>query len=245
MDFYKEDRAGRRVYCQICDIPRGIVSACFAGIVSVPHNTTILRTIPEMDKIIYFYAKFLGVLLCKFLFHLELKGKENLSGIEDACIVAPNHQSYLDPIVLGLAFPRRLKYFAKSDIFGIPGLSFLIRHLGAIPIERDIMSSMTMRQGVKILREGHWLVIFPEGTRSRNAQLLDPKQGIGFLHYKTKAPVVPVFLDGTGRALPVDSKFIRPVKIKVFVGKKIEVEGKDYPVIAQEIMESLKKLEPK
>ncbi|MBN1445427.1 MAG: 1-acyl-sn-glycerol-3-phosphate acyltransferase [Candidatus Omnitrophica bacterium] len=197
-----------------------------------------------MEKLIYFYARFLGTLLFKFFFHLEVKGRENLADVGSACIVAPNHQSYLDPIVLGLALPIRLKYFAKADIFGIPCLSFLIRHLGAIPIERDIMSSMTLRHGVKVLKEGNWLVIFPEGTRSRTSRLLEAKQGIGFLHYKSKAPVLPVFLDGPGRALPVDSKMIKPVKIRVFIGKKIEGSGKDYPSIAREIMDALGKLQP-
>ncbi len=198
-----------------------------------------------MENLIYFYARFLGILLFKFFFHLEVRGKENLAGIGDACIVAPNHQSYLDPIVLGLAFPRRLKYFAKADIFNIFGLSFLIRHLGAIPIERDIMSSMTLRRGVKILRAGNWLVLFPEGTRSKTLQLLEPKQGIGFLHYKSRAPIIPVFMDGTGKALPVDSKFILPVKIRVFVGEKIECEGKNYTAMAVEVMNALKRLKPR
>ncbi len=197
-----------------------------------------------MEKLIYFYARFLGTLLCKFFFHFEVKGTENLSDVGDACIVAPNHQSYLDPIILGLSLPRRLTYFAKADIFNIPVLSFLIRNLGAIPIDRDLMSSMTLRHGVKVLKQGNWLVIFPEGTRSRTAQLLEAKQGIGFLHYKSKAPILPVFIDGPGRALPVDSKMIRPVKIKVFIGKKIVSSGKDYPSIAREIMDALSKLQP-
>jgi len=136
---------------------------------------------------------------------------------------------------LGVAFPRKLKYFAKADIFNIPFLSFLIRHLGAIPIDRDIMSSMTLRHGVKILKEKNWLAIFPEGTRSRTGELAPPKQGIGFLHYKSGVPIVPVYMDGPGRALPVDSKFIRPVKIKVIIGRKIEMIGKDYAAIAQEV----------
>jgi len=200
---------------------------------------------PGMEKLIYFYAKFLGILLCKFLFHLEIRGLENLDGIGDSCIIAPNHQSFLDPPVLGLAFPRRLKYFAKTDIFKIPILSFLVRHLGAIPIDRDIMSSMTVRQGVKVLKEKNWLAIFPEGTRSRSEKMSPPKQGIGFLHYKSGAPIVPVWLDGTGRALPVFAHFIRPVKIKVIIGQKIETGGKDYAAIAQEVVEGIQKLKPK
>jgi 1-acyl-sn-glycerol-3-phosphate acyltransferase len=199
-----------------------------------------------METLIYFYARFLGWLLFKFLFHLEVRGLGNLEGIGDICIIAPNHQSYLDPPVLGLAFPRRLKYFAKADLFNIPFLSFLVRNLGAIPIDRDIMSSMTLRQGVKVLKEKNWLVIFPEGTRSRNKQqrMSPPKQGIGFLHYKSGAPIIPVWMDGPGRALPVDSRFIRPVKIKVIIGEKIEAEGKDYYSIAQEVVRAIQKLRP-
>lgn len=197
-----------------------------------------------MENLIYFYARFLGILLFKFLFHLEVRGIENLEGIGSSCIIAPNHQSYLDPPVLGIAFPRKLKYFAKADLFNIPFLSFLVRHLGAIPIDRDIMSSMTLREGIKVLKEKNWLVIFPEGTRSKSGKMSPPKQGIGFLHYKSRAPVIPVWLEGPGRALPVDSKFIKPVKIKVIIGKKIETEGKDYVAIAQEVVEAIENLKP-
>ncbi len=199
-----------------------------------------------MENLIYFYARFLGRVLFKFLFHLEVRGKENLKGIGDVCIIAPNHQSYLDPPTLGLAFPHKLKYFAKADLFNIPLLSFLVKNLGAIPIDRDTMTSITMRQGVKVLKEKNWLVIFPEGRRTRNKQqkMSPPKQGIGFLHYKTGAPIIPVWLDGTGRALPVDSKFIRPVKIKVIIGKRLEIGGKDYYSIAQEVVEAIQKLKP-
>jgi 1-acyl-sn-glycerol-3-phosphate acyltransferase len=197
-----------------------------------------------MENLIYFFARFLGIALFKFLFHLEVRGKENLQGLGDTCIIAPNHQSYLDPPVLGIAFPRKLKYFAKADLFNIPFLSFLVRHLGAIPIERDIMSSMTLRYGVKILKGHNWLVIFPEGTRSRNGRMSPPKQGIGFLQYKSKSPIIPVWLEGTGRALPVYSHFIKPLKIKVIIGKKIEAEGKDYIDIAQRVVEAIRKLKP-
>lgn len=195
-----------------------------------------------MGNLIYFYARFLGIFLFKFLFHLRVYGRENLKDVGSSCIIAANHQSYLDPLVLGLSFPRKLKYFAKADIFNIPFLAFLIRHLGAIPIERDIMSSMTMRHGVKILKEKNWLVIFPEGTRSRTGKMASPKQGIGFLHYKSGAPILPVRMEGTGRALPVDSRFIRPLKIRVFIGKKIEMKVKDYNAIAQRVIDEIKGL---
>ncbi|MDD3725781.1 MAG: lysophospholipid acyltransferase family protein [Candidatus Ratteibacteria bacterium] len=195
-----------------------------------------------MDRTLYFCARFLGFFLLKLLFRLEVIGRENLKEIGSSCIIASNHQSYLDPIVLGYAFPRRLIYFAKKDIFSVPILSFLIRHLGAIPVDREELSSMTMRKGVRIIKEGNWFVIFPEGTRSRTRELLEPKEGIGFLHYKTGAPIVPVFISGSGRALPVGAKFIRPVKVRVFIGKKMEIEGKDYKGIAKKVMDAIREL---
>jgi len=173
---------------------------------------------------------------------MEVKGKENIKDIGRSCIIASNHQSYLDPLILGIVFPRKLKYFSKRDMFSIPVLSFLIRNLGAIPIDRDGMSSMTMRRGVKIIKEGNWLVIFPEGTRSRTMELLEPKEGIGFLHYKTGAPIVPVYISGAGRALPVDARFIRIAKIKVYIGKPINISGKDYKSIAGKVMEAIREL---
>ncbi|MCM8829486.1 MAG: 1-acyl-sn-glycerol-3-phosphate acyltransferase [Candidatus Omnitrophica bacterium] len=195
-----------------------------------------------MEGFIYLCAKVLGTILFKLFFCIEVKGKENLKDIDSSCIIASNHQSYLDPLILGIAFPRRLRYFSKREMFSIPFLSFLIRHLGAIPIDRDEMSSMTMRQGVKIIREGNWLVIFPEGTRSRTMELLEPKEGIGFLHYKTGAPIIPVYISGAGKALPVGAKWIRITKIKVFIGNKIEIGGNDYKYIARKVMDAIREL---
>ncbi|MCM8777584.1 MAG: 1-acyl-sn-glycerol-3-phosphate acyltransferase [Candidatus Omnitrophica bacterium] len=195
-----------------------------------------------MGSFIYLCARILGTLLFKLFFCLEVKGKENIKDIGKSCIIASNHQSYLDPLILGIVFPRKLRYFSKRDMFSIPILSFLIRHLGAIPIDRDEMSSMTMRQGIKIIREGNWLVIFPEGTRSRTMELLEPKEGIGFLHYKTGAPVIPVYISGAGKALPVDAKCIRITKIKVYIGKKIEINSKDYKYIARNVMDAIREL---
>ncbi|MCX8081910.1 MAG: 1-acyl-sn-glycerol-3-phosphate acyltransferase [bacterium] len=195
-----------------------------------------------MSSFIYLCAKILGTILFKLFFCIEVRGKENLKDIGNSCIIASNHQSYLDPLILGLAFPRRLKYFSKRDMFSIPFLSFLIKHLGAIPIDRDEMSSMTMRQGINVLKKGNWLVIFPEGTRSKTMELLEPKEGIGFLHYKTGIPIIPVYISGSGKALPVDAKCIRITKIKVSIGKKIQIEGKDYKYIAEKVMDAIKEL---
>lgn len=200
-----------------------------------------------MDRFLYLCARFLGFFILNFLFRLEVKGKENIKyrEIGRRCIIASNHQSYLDPIILGYVFPRPLRYFSKRDIFSIPLLSFLIRHLGAIPLDRDEMTSMTMRQGIKVIEEGNWLVIFPEGTRSRTGEILEPKRGIGFLHRKTGAPLIPVYISGSGRALPVGSKFIRPVKIKVLIGKKMKIEVNDYEMIAEKVMDAIRELKEK
>ena len=195
-----------------------------------------------MESFLYLCAKVLGIILFKLFFYLEVKGKENLKGLGRSCIIASNHQSYLDPLILGFVFPRRLKFFSKRDMFSIPVLSFLIRHLGAIPIDRDEMSSMTMRQGIRIIKEGNWLVIFPEGTRSKTMELLPPKEGIGFLHYKTGVPIVPVFISGAGRALPVGAKCIRITKIKVYIGKKMEIRSNDYRYIAERVMDAIREL---
>ena len=195
-----------------------------------------------MSSFLYLCARFLGKILFKTLFRMEVKGKENLVDIGRISIISSNHESYLDSLILGLIFPRRLRYFSKKEMFSIPVLSFLIRQFGAIPIDRDESSSITMRQGVRVIRDGDWLVIFPEGTRSKTRELLAPKEGLGFLHYKTGAPIIPVYISGAGRALPVGAKFIRFTKIKVFIGEKISIGGKDYKYTAEKVMEAIKGL---
>jgi len=194
-----------------------------------------------MEKIFYISAKLLGIFLFKVLFNWEVKGKENIPK-KGGFIIASNHLSYLDPPVIGIASPRKLHYLAKSSLFKIPVLNFLIKIYGAIPIEREKEYSISIRKGLEILKKGGGLVIFPEGTRNPKGEVKIPKKGVAFLAYKTGVPVIPVKIKGTEKALSVGGKFIKPAKIKVIFGPPIKAENNNYSNQANKIMNLIKEL---
>ncbi|MGB9677018.1 MAG: lysophospholipid acyltransferase family protein [Candidatus Ratteibacteria bacterium] len=195
-----------------------------------------------MRSFLYLLAKFLSFFIYKIFFLIELKGKENFPK-KGGFIVASNHLSYLDSPIIGFVCPRKLYYFAKSSLFEIKILSSLVRILGAIPLERESPMPLTLKKAVDILKKGEGLVIFPEGTRSKDGLIKEGKPGVGFLAIKSKVPVIPVKLKGTDRALPVKSKFIRFKKIKVIVGKPVYFEKGNYEEISKKVIEIIKKLE--
>ncbi|ACX52265.1 1-acyl-sn-glycerol-3-phosphate acyltransferase [Ammonifex degensii KC4] len=139
-------------------------------------------------------------LVCRLYLHIfrsfRVEGLEHFPR-EGPVIVAANHQSYLDPVALGCALPRRVYYMAKEELFHIPVLRTLIRWLGAFPVKREEMDRRALRTALNLLARGQVVGIFPEGTRSREGKLLPLQPGAALLALKSGAPVVPVALTGT------------------------------------------------
>ncbi len=131
-----------------------------------------------------------------WLFRAKVYGKENIPE-EGPYIVAPNHTSFWDPPFVGWAmYPVETYFLAKIDLFQHNKLfGALIKWLHAIPLDRE-NSLKGLRQGLKLLKEGKVLVVFPEGTRNRTKDkvLLPLKEGVALLALKAKVNILPVFL---------------------------------------------------
>ena len=139
----------------------------------------------------------LGSGLCALLFRLRVEGRMHIP-TEGGLIVASNHCSYVDPILIGVASYRELCYVAKREVFPIPVLGWLITRLNAIPIDRSARGD---RQALRRIEEavglGGALLMFPEGTRNKAGRFLKPRSGIGMMVVRNSVPVVPVYLSGT------------------------------------------------
>jgi len=189
----------------------------------------------------------LAVLLCKILFRIQIKGRENIPK-KGGFILASNHLSYLDPVVLGVASPRKLSFMARDDLFDVPIFGSFIRSLGAFPVKRNSPDISAFKEVFKRIKQGKPVVIFPEGRRSPDGKLLSPLAGIGFIAAHLSCPVIPSYIQGTDKALPINSHFIKPKKVRVYLGKQIFIERRkpyNYPEIAQQIMEAIRCLECK
>lgn len=178
----------------------------------------------------------------KILFHLEVKGKQFLPK-KGGFILASNHASNLDPVVLGVATPKRLSFMAKEELFLNPLFGFIIHILGAFPVKRGSPDLSAIKEAIRRLEREDCLVIFPQGRRS--SENLEASAGVGFLAIKTKVPVIPVYIKGTDKILPKGKKTVSIGKIKVKFGNPIilkEKGGKSYQDIAEQIMVDIGRL---
>jgi len=170
---------------------------------------------------LYSIARFFFTIIFKVLFRFQVFGRSNFPR-KGAFIVAANHLSYLDPILLGISSPRKLNFIAKDDLFKIKVFGFLISNVGAIPVKMDAKQNIgVFRSALSLLSKGNGFVIFPEGARSLNGKMQNMRAGVGFLAIKSQCPVIPVLIIGTEKALPLRAKCIRLRKITAYVGKAL------------------------
>ena len=176
-----------------------------------------------------------------------------------AVILASNHASFLDPPLVGAGLKRGINYMARESLFRFPGIGALLRSWSAVPVDRDGGGAAGLKAILDRLLAGGGIILFPEGTRTRDGNLQPARSGIGLVVIKSTAPVVPVRVFGTYAAYGRHIKVPRPKRIAVKYGQpmnfeKLRAEAKDcskarlkeiYQQIADEIMVAIAKLEPK
>ena len=202
---------------------------------------------------LYAILKPIAVALMRLLFRLEIVSPELVPATGPVLIVS-NHVSVLDPPLVGGAAPRPLYFMAKEELFRIPLFGRLIRSLNARPVRRDGSDMRALKAALAQLQEGHALLVFPEGTRGEEGQpLREGKPGVGMLAVLSGAPVVPVYVSGSGAALPRGRALPRPGKVRVTFGpplsfkregKRAGDEGRKeaYREAAQEMMRAIAQL---
>jgi len=167
---------------------------------------------------------------------IRLGARPDTSGFEHipqtgGFIVASNHLSFLDSVIIQALLPRQVRFFAKADYWTQPGLKGKVMRgffdsVGSIPVERGDQSASVhaLNQLVDFIEAGDGVGIYPEGTRSRDGRLYRGRTGVGWLALTTGAPVVPVGLIGTDRLQPPGKRVIVPRKFTLRVGEPVQVE---------------------
>jgi 1-acyl-sn-glycerol-3-phosphate acyltransferase len=170
---------------------------------------------------------FLGPLLHVF-FRPTIEGAQNVPDTGGA-VLASNHLAVSDSFFLPLKLRRRVTFPAKLEYFTQPGIKGKLKKwfftgVGQIPIDRSGGSAAqaALATGVRLLREGHLLGIYPEGTRSPDGRLYKGKTGIARMALEARVPVVPVAMVGTDRANPIGSKMWRPHRISMRFGEPLD-----------------------
>jgi 1-acyl-sn-glycerol-3-phosphate acyltransferase len=164
--------------------------------------------------------KFAARLTAVTAFQFRCAGRE-LVPTTGGGLVLSNHQSNLDPVIVGLACNRRLNYVARQTLFRFPPLRWLINSLDAIPIDRDGTGLGGLKETLKRLKRGEMVLLFPEGTRTPNGEVQAMKPGFCAIARRAAVPLVPVALDGAYDAWPRQRAFPRPAVIYVQYGTPI------------------------
>jgi 1-acyl-sn-glycerol-3-phosphate acyltransferase len=157
-------------------------------------------------------------------------------------IVAPNHLSFLDSVIVQALMPRPVAFFAKAEYFttkGVKGrlMKSFFEAVGSIPVERgeQAASVQALRTLLDILEDGRGIGIYPEGTRSRDGILYRGRTGVGWLALTTGAPVIPVGLIGTEKLQPAGRNAVKPQHFIMKVGEPLYFEktGPDHSLPAR------------
>jgi 1-acyl-sn-glycerol-3-phosphate acyltransferase len=150
-------------------------------------------------------------------YRVRCSGIHNLPA-EGGVLVVANHQSHFDPPLVGLASHRRMNYLARSSLFVFPPFRWLINSLDAIPIERDGIGLGGIKESLRRLKRGEIVVMFPEGTRTRDGEIGPFHAGFTTLAVRSKAAILPVAIEGAYDAWPKRFNFPRLGTIHVHYG---------------------------
>lgn len=160
--------------------------------------------------------------VCKLLFRFEYSGGENVPS-SGPLLVVSNHQSHLDPVLLGIASPRQVGALARASLFVWP-FSWLIRSFGAVPVERG-SATAGIRAILGMLKAGEPMIVFPEGTRTSDGRLQPLQSGFCAIARRSGAAIVPVTIDGAFAAFPRGKVLPRPRKIRLTFHPALDTEA--------------------
>ncbi len=153
--------------------------------------------------------------LLRLIFGIKRSGVKNLPR-DGGIIICSNHRSNYDPVIIGGALPRQLKFMAKSELFKIPFLSGLVRLFGAFPVSRGKSDAQAIKKAIGFVEKDYALLMFPEGHRQKNGDMLQNfKSGAALCAYKAHSSIIPVAIVSKGEVRPFKRNFViigRPLK---------------------------------
>ncbi len=162
------------------------------------------------------------------VFRPWVRGEEHVP-VEGGAILASNHLSFSDSIFLPLVVRRRVTFLAKADYFTGSGLkgrltAGFFRGVGQLPIDRSggQASEAALQTGLKLLRNGELLGLYPEGTRSPDGRLYRGKTGVARMALEAKVPVLPVVMVGTDKVQPIGRKIPHLGRVGVVIGAPLD-----------------------
>jgi 1-acyl-sn-glycerol-3-phosphate acyltransferase len=146
----------------------------------------------------YSIARVVLTLPTLLIYRVRAIGVENVPK-QGALVLAPNHFSQMDHFFAGVYLRRKIRFMAKSQLFGPPVLTFIYKHGGVFPVRRGHRDEEAFKTAYELLDQGEMLLVYAEGGRSRSQEMGRPKPGIGRIALESGAPIVPVAIYGSAR----------------------------------------------
>ena len=190
-------------------------------------------------------------------FHWRVCNPERVP-LKGPVILAANHASFLDPPLVGSGLKRDINYLARKSLFRYPVLGWILRKVNSVPVDRDGGGAAGLKAIMDRLAAGGAIILFPEGTRTRDGKLQPARSGVGLAVIKSEAPVVPVRVFGTYEAWGRGQRLPKPHGVVVKYGKPLRFEElraeakacskprlkEIYQQVADDIMADIARLEP-
>ncbi len=165
--------------------------------------------------------------IMRVLVALVLTGRVHIEGLENVprrggALLVGNHVGTIDPPLTGSLIPRLdVHYMAKSEAFADPRVRWIFRGFNAFPVVRGSADRTALRHTLDLLRAGHVVLVYPEGSRSPDGRLRDPQAGVGFLARHGGVPVIPVAVWGTEKVLAPGTRRIHRADVHVQYGTRV------------------------
>ncbi len=197
-------------------------------------------------KILYYLGWSVARVISKLVFRIKVSGQEHFP-VSGGFILATNHISYYDPLLVGSWAPRQVYFFAKQELFKNKIFGWIIRQTNALPVKRGAVDRQALQMSLDVIARGYGLTIFPEGTRSKIDGFLDPKPGVGLLAVKAGCMIVPGYVHGSNK---LKDCFWARDRMAITYGEPFSadwvrsLDGQDdgYQQIAAAVMERIAKL---
>jgi len=204
-------------------------------------NQDVDITLPKSARLVRFGKWMMNSLLTS-MFRLKKSGMHNLP--EGPCIIAGNHQSFLDVFLINDSIDKkRLKnvyYLGASKYFENGALRVIANHSNLLAVDRNKHLQETLQASAKVLKSGKSLVIFPEGARTRDGEIAEFKKAFAILSKELNVPIVPFGIKGAYEAYPTDKKFPKSGNVEIKFFEPINPEEKTYEEISDEVREVVK-----
>ncbi|MEO8352285.1 MAG: lysophospholipid acyltransferase family protein [Chthoniobacteraceae bacterium] len=185
-------------------------------------------------------------LIARTFFGFRVHGRENMIE-EGGCILAMNHESYLDPPLAGSCCHRQIHYLGRRTLMKWPILGPLFPLVNVIPVDQERADMSALKAVIKLVRAGHCTVVFPEGSRTPDGSLQPAQPGLGLIIAKTLCPVVPMRVFGARAAFPRGGtpRFFKRIQIVVdkpiyFQQSDLDGQGRElYQKLSERVMERI------